>query len=375
MKIIGSLFILMLTTITVVAQKPSVSIKANKNILILDDEKEGASARVVKLDVAFIAAGTKEKTILWSISGTKGKDWEIVSGKETDRSVQVKFNRIGTFDVSATIGYSFKDKKGEEQEDEVSEEKEAFITVSNNLDDLQQLFADKSFVKLVKKAEDTKVKPKYSNDPTPNIFLAKGYYGMYLKGLKDPQIAEPYDEAISATAAAIEMDQNGIFNVHVHKAWLDQFQKEVSTNSIFINLEDADGYPAFYTGKDIEKKKQMNDEMNSGIEIYTSISKHPFVARWIEAAIKYNARDFKTANAIYTEEIPKLLKMENLDKLTETDKKVLKTGIMLSAQTLRVRDKDNTKACEVLTKANTWFGEQEDFSQFLEKVFSNCKKQ
>ncbi len=374
MKIIGSLFILMLTTIAVVAQKPSVSIKANKNILILDDEKEGASARVVKLDVAFIAAGTKEKTVLWSISGTKGKDWEFISGKETDRSVQVKFNRIGTFDVSATIGYSFKDKKGEEQEDEVSEEKEAFITVSNNLDDLQQLFADKSFVKLVKKAEDTKVKPKYSNDPTPNIFLAKGYYGMYLKGLKDPQIAEPYEEAISATAAAIEMDQNGIFNVHVHKAWLDQFQKEVSTNSIFINLEDTDGYPTFYTGKDVEKKNQMNDEMNSGIEIYTSISKHPFVARWIEAAIKYNARDFKTANAIYTEEIPKLLKMENLDKLTETDKKVLKTGIMLSAQTLTVRDKNNTKACEVLTKANTWFGEQKDFSQFFEKVYNNCKE-
>ena len=367
------LFIIFFAT-SIIAQKPSVSIKANKNILILDDSKEGTSARIVKMDIAFIAAGNKEKNVLWTISGAKDKDWEFVSGKETDRSVQVKFNRIGTYDVSVTVGYSYKDKKGEEQEDEVSEEKEAFITVSNNLDELQQLFADNNFVKLVKRADDYKVKPKYANDPTPNIFLAKGYYGMYLKGLKDPQIAEPYEEAIGAAAAAIEMDQNGLFNVHVHKAWLDQFQKEVSNNSIFINLEDVDGFPAFYSGKDVERKNQINDEINTGIETYTSISKFPFVIRWIEAAVRYNARDFKTANAIFNEEIPRLMKLENLDKLTETDKKILKTGIMLASQTLTVRDQNNTKACEVLSKANTWFGEQKDFASFLEKVYNSCKE-
>lgn len=359
---------------SVCSQKPSVTIKANKNVLILDDTKEGAAAKIIQLDIAFIAAGTKEKNILWAISGDKGKDWEFVSGKETDRSIQVKFKKIGTYDVSATVGYSFSDKKGEEQEDEVTEEKEAFITVSNNLDDLQQLFADESFVKLVKKAENKKVMPKYATDPTPNIFLAKGYYGMYLKGLKDPQIPEPYEEAIAATAAAIEMDLNGLYNVSIHKMWLDKFQKEISTNAIFINLEDSEGYPSFYIGKDMEKKNQMKDEMTAGLEVYSSISKNPFVARWIDAAIKYNARDFKTANTIYSEEIPRLMKLENLDKLTETDKKILKTGIMLSAQVMTVRDQNNTKACEILLKANNWFGEQKDFSQFLEKVYNNCKE-
>jgi hypothetical protein len=63
-----------------------------------------------------------------------------------------------------------------------------------------------------------------------------------------------------------------------------------------------------------------------------------------------------------------------LDKLTESDKKVLKTGLMLSAQTLTVRDKNNTKACEILTKANDWFGEQKDFAQFFEKIYNNCKE-
>lgn len=374
MKIICVLGLAMLATISAVAQKPSAVIKASKNILILDDEKEGASAKIVKLDASFTSTKTdqKPKSYVWTISGSQGRDWEFISGKETDRSVQIKFNRIGTYDISASIGFTYKDKKGEEQEDEVTEEKEAFITVSNNLDELQQLYADQSFIKLVKKAENTKVKPKYANDPTPNIFLAKGYFGMYQKGLKDPLIEDPYEEAIVATAAAIEIDQNGIFNFHIHKAWLSQFQNEISINSIFINLEDAEGHPTFYTGKDNQKKKQMIDEITAGLEIYASISKQPFVARWLEAAIKYNAKDFKTANAIYNEEIPRLMKMENLDKLTETDQKVLKAGIILSAQTLTVMNKNNTKSCEVLRKANEWFGEQKDFSQFYENVYSNC---
>jgi len=376
MKIICILGSILFVTVSIVAQKPSAVIKANKNILILDDEKDGAAARIVKLDATFTAARTDQKATgyVWTISGSKGRDWEFVSGEETNRSVQVKFNRIGSYDIVASISYTYKDKKGVEQEDEVSDEKEAFVTVTNNLDELQQLYADQNFIKLVKKADNVRVKPKYANDPTPNIYLAKGYYGMHVKGLKDPEIEDPYDEAIVATASAIEMDQNGIFNIHVHKSWLNEFQKEISSNSLFIHLEDAEGYPAFYTGKDNQKKKQMVEEMKSGIDIYKSISKQPFVARWIEAAMKFNVKDFKTTNAIYSEEIPRLMQMENIDKLTETDKKVLMTGIMLSAQTLTVMNKNNTKACEILSKANKWFGEEKDFAQFFENVYNSCNE-
>ena len=135
------------------------------------------------------------------------------------------------FSVSNTVTFSksktLKDGTTEEEEDEISVEKENLISVTNNLDELTQIHADSNFIKLVKKASDYAVKPKYANDPPPHIFLAKGYFGMYRKDIKDPAITDPLEEALGSTATAIEMDVNGIFNMSIRKIWLNKFQNEV----------------------------------------------------------------------------------------------------------------------------------------------------
>jgi hypothetical protein len=278
--------------------------------------------------------------------------------------------------VATTYSVKKKLKNGEEEEEEtdIEVEEEAFITVTNNLDELTQIHADSNFVKLVKKSANYVVKPKFAGDPTPTIFLAKGYYGMYRKDIKDPQITEPYDEAISAVASAIEMDQNGIFYVPVHKMWLNNFQSEILNNEILFKLENQFGYPSFYEGKP-EKVLTLIDELKEGIDLYLSITKNQIAVKFLEAAIRFKAKDTKTANAIWKVEIPNLLKLEKIDKFTDADKIALKTGIILTAQMLPVIEKNNTNTCLLLTKIKEWFGDDKDFIAFYEGKMNSCKEQ
>jgi hypothetical protein len=67
------------------------------------------------------------------------------------------------------------------------------------------------------------------------------------------------------------------------------------------------------------------------------------------------------------------LKLESLDNFTETDQKVLKLGIILSAQQLQIKDGNSTDACSILNKANAWFGKQKDFYSYYERVMNKCQ--
>ena len=360
-------------------QKPSLSMKSNKRILTLDEEDDSPGNNTVKLEASFVAAGTKKVGTAWSISGVQDKDWEVIGGALNAPSVELKFKKVGNYDVAVATTYSVKKKlkngEVEEEETDIEVEEEAFITVTNNLDELTQIHADSNFVKLVKKSADYVIKPKFAGDPTPTIFLAKGYYGMYRKDIKDPQIQEPYDEAINAVATAIEMDQNGIFYTPVHKMWLSGFQTEILNNGVIFKLDDENGYPVFYNGKDANKKLTLQEELGEGIEQYSTITKNPIAAKFLEAAIRFQAKDSKNANAIWKVEIPNLLKLEKIDKFTDADKLALKTGIILTAQILPVIEKNNTNACLLLTKIKEWFGDDKDFIAFYEGKMNSCKEQ
>jgi len=352
---------------------PSISFSASKNIVVLDDDKDNVN--IVKLDSKFNSLGTKElpNSLNWAISGNQGKDWELISGTKSSKTIQLKFKKVGSFSISVSVGYSYKNKKGDDEEDEATFEQENCITVTNNLDELTQIHADSNFIKLVKRAEDFKVKPKYAGDPTPLIFLAKGYYGMYRKELQDPLINDPFDLAITSTAEAIEIDQNGVFDMPIHKMWLTNFQTEILDNGITFNLDSQDGFPIFSVSKDASKNTQINEQIKEAIEQYKSITRNTVSCNLLEAAIRYHTKDTKGANAIFAMEIPNLLKLETIDKFTESDIKALKLGVILSAQILSKRDGGNSNACKILDKATIWFEGDSEFVSLYEEKFNSCK--
>jgi hypothetical protein len=360
---------------SIILAQPKLTFSESKKILILDDESGEANKVVLK--ATFTNAGSKKLSSSWNISGTQNRDWEFVNGDEKSEQITIEFNKVGVYTVSHTVAFSksktLKDGTKEEEEDEISVEKENLITVTNNLDELTQIYADSNFLKLVKKASDYSVKPKYVGDPTPHIFLAKGYFGMYRKNLKSAAIPDPLEEAIASTATAIEMDLNGIFNAPIHKIWLNKFQNELSNINILYNLDEVNNYPVFYQGDNNERKNELNSKMIEGIEQYLSITKNPLSAKFLEAAIRFNAKDSKNSTLIWKNEIPNLLKLESLDNFTETDQKVLKLGIILSAQQFQIKDGNSTDACSILNKANAWFGKQKDFYSYYERVMNKCQ--
>jgi hypothetical protein len=372
MRILALLLFSLLFLFSVKAQEPTLQLKESKRLITLDDEK--GRNTTVEMRSVFTAAGTKKVSTEWLISGTKDKDWNFVKGDEKSEIIEVNFNRVGNYSVSLTVTYAVKKtlKNGEVEEEEfdVSVDNDNFITVTNNLDELTQLHADSNFVKLVKRAGDYTVKVKYANDPTPYLFLAKGLFGVYRKDLKDPMIQDPFEEAITACATAIERDENGVFKMPIHKMWLNGFQLELLNNGIRYILDETDGYPSMYNNTDKEKTAETLSEMLDACESYSSITRNPMGIKLIEAAIRFNNRDIKNANLIWKTEIPNLLQLSDKDfeTWTQADKDALRIGLILSSQSLEKRDGSSLNSRPICKKAEKWFEYDKDWIAFYEKA-------
>jgi hypothetical protein len=361
------------------AQKPTLLLKESKRVITLDDEKGGNTA--VEMRSMFTPAGTKKVSTEWVISGVKGKDWDFTKGDEKSDIIEVNFKRVGNYSVSLNVTYSVKKtlKNGEVEEEEfdISVDNDNFITVTNNLDELTQLHADSNFIKLVKRAGDYTVKEKYANDPTPYIFLAKGLFGVYRKDLKDPMIQDPFEEAITACATAIERDENGVFKMPIHKMWLNGFQLELLNNGVRYILEEEDGYPIVYSNENKDKTAETLSEILDACESYSSITRNPMGIKFIEAAIRYNNRDAKTANLIWKTELPNLMNLTDKDfeNWTQADKDALRVGLILSSQALMKRDSSTVNARPMLKKAEKWFEYDKEWIAFYEKKYNSFSEQ
>jgi hypothetical protein len=361
------------------AQKPTLQLKESKRVITLDDEKGGNTT--VEMRSVFTPAGTKKVGTEWVISGTKDKDWNFVKGDEKSDIIEVNFKRVGNYSVSLNVTYAVKKtlKNGEVEEEEfdISVDNDNFITVTNNLDELTQLHADSNFIKLVKRSGDYTVKEKYANDPTPYIFLAKGLFGVYRKDLKDPMIQDPFEEAITACATAIERDENGVFKMPIHKMWLNSFQLELLNNGVRYILDEGDGYPMMYSNDNKEKAAETLAEMLDACESYSSITRNPMGIKFIEAAIRYNNRDAKTANLIWKTEIANLLALTDKDfeNWTQADKDALRIGLILSSQALMKRDASTVNARSICKKAEKWFEYDKDWIAFYEKKNNSFSEQ
>jgi hypothetical protein len=379
MKLFLLSFLSLILSSSLLAQKPALALKESKRVITLDDEKGGNTS--VEMRSMFTPAGTKKVSTEWVISGVKGKDWDFTKGDEKSDIIEVSFKRVGNYSVSLNVTYSVKKtlKNGEVEEEEfdISVDNDNFITVTNNLDELTQLHADSNFIKLVKRAGDYTVKEKYANDPTPYIFLAKGLFGVYRKDLKDPMIQDPFEEAITACATAIERDENGVFKMPIHKMWLNGFQLELLNNGVRYILEEEDGYPIVYSNENKDKTAETLSEILDACESYSSITRNPMGIKFIEAAIRYNNRDAKTANLIWKTELPNLMNLTDKDfeNWTQADKDALRVGLILSSQALMKRDSSTVNARPMLKKAEKWFEYDKEWIAFYEKKYNSFSEQ
>lgn len=361
------------------AQKPSLEMRESKRVITLDDEKGAVTS--VEFKSVFSPDGTKKVATEWYISGVEGKDWEYIRGDQNSDIIEVNFKKVGNFSVYLNVTYAIKKtlRNGEIEEEEfdISVDNDNYITVTNNLDELTQLHADSNFIKLVKRAGDYSIKEKYANDPTPYIFLAKGLYGMYRKDVKDAMVQDPFEEAITACATAIERDENGVFKMPIHKMWLNTFQQELLNNGVIYILDEEDGYPLVYNNEDKYKTAETLSEILDACDSYSTISRNPLGIQFVSAAVRYNNKDSRNANLIWKTEIPNLLNLSDkeFDSWTQADKDALRVGLILSAQALIKRDNSTINARPMLQKAAKWFEYDQQWIAFYERKYNSFSEE
>lgn len=361
------------------APTPTIDVKYSKSLVFLDSEINPIAS--VKFNTVFQNNGSKRAITTWLFSGNEGKDWKYIKGNSNSEDIEIQFLKVGNYSLELAVSYTYdvvlKSGETEIEEDEVAYEKEYIVTATKNLDELTQIHADSNFLKLVKKASDYLVKQDYLDDPTPSIFLAKGYYGIYRNELPDPIVTDPWEETINSISMAIEKDINGVFNEKIHKMWLNKFQNDFFDNYLFYNLEEDDGFYSIYSGTDKEKKTELLDLLMEGCEIYAAISTQPIAIKLLEAPIRVALKDTRTANEIWKSTINALKELteEDFDNMTETDIKALKYGAMLSAVTLTQLRQSNTQACEILTSLKEVFEYDRGFLGFMKTRYNNCKEE
>ena len=334
---------------------------------------------------SFDPKGTKKYQ--WTINGSKqpGKGWILPKGcTTTGEKLSVYFIKVGNYTVSLTLTVTSKKKVGEEFEEEEIEysgESEDFITVRSVFPELAALYAKEplpDYVKLVEKASQYSVKPKFADDPTPHLFLAKGFLGILKTGINDPRFESALEDCISSFNTARELDKNGVIYDGEHQSFLQELETYIYNEGIkdYISsdpLTDPEGF----------------NVLKEYIDYYNQISFAPITSAFFQAKTKYDKKDTKGANAIWNSEIPKLKKFKNLDIetaygskfkdennkdiiISKTDLKILKYGIIATASLMKSRDGNSTKACELIDIVSSWFAGEPDFTQFVSKELNNC---
>ena len=359
-----------------------ITFSANKRLVEPVINGEVKPENTVEIKSTLIKQLKGKKTYTWTINGSTepGKGWDLIKGTTlSGDKIKVSFNKIGNYSIGLTVvGLD-----GEE-ESEVSNEVEDFISVRSMFPELAALYAQKptpNYVKLVEKASEYIVKPKFANDPTPNLFLAKGYLGLVKTGNNEPRFETAIDDCISSFATARELDKNGVIFDDEHQRFLDELQAYIYNENILVHYDsDPKANPDSY------------DQLVEYVDYYSQISYAPVCSSLLQGYFKYLKKDIKGANTQWNVEILKLKKYVKLEKetayghyykddlgneiiLSNFDLKVLKLGAMKVSEIMKTRDNQNPKeACKLLAIVEPFLIDDTEFAGFYSQTFNSCQE-
>jgi len=376
------LFLLLLTAVFNIMYAQDITFTSDKRLVQPTVNGEVKAENTIEIKSSLKKPLNGKKTYTWTINGSSepGKGWELVKGTTlSGEKIKISFNKIGNYSVGLTIVAI-----SGEDENEVSGEVEDFISVRSVFPELAALYAQKpvpNYVKLVEKSSEYTVKPKFANDPTPNLFLAKGYLGLVKSGNPEPRFETAIEDCISSFVAAKELDKNGVIMDDEHQRFLDELQQYLLNENILVNYD-----------ADPKSNPESYDQLVEYIDYYSQTTSAPVCASLMQGYFKYLKKDSKGANLLWNTEILKLKKFVNLDEktaygerykddlgneiiLSTIDLKVLKLGAMKVAQVMKTRDNQNPKeACKLLSILEPFLIDDTEFATFYSKEFNSCQE-
>lgn len=216
-------------------------------------------------------------------------------------------------------------------------------------DDLKILYADGSYDKLIKEATKYCEKDETKKDPMPHLWLAKGYYKLSTTS-NDAEDKNAFKDALGAVSKFLKNDKDGSamsdvdnreFVELIQSSLMEQIDNEITTGN----------YRKAY----------------SWVIKYKKISNNVIGAMYLEGATKFRTDDKSTAFGLWREAEKAIEEVTSTEDWSETDLKILKIGVMQSAECLvSVRQVEKAKA--LLNKVAPKFEGDEDFKSRYDAI-------
>jgi hypothetical protein len=237
----------------------------------------------------------------------------------------------------------------------------AFITICSivqaqapEFEDLQILYADGNYEKLVKVSDGYTNKESLAKDPLPFLWLAQGLYKISLSGSSSEKFKNAYKDAIAAFSKSLKNDQalvkkEGTSVLEDHQEFINEFQ--FSLAEIIRNDVEA---------KDFGKA-------SGWIIKYYKITSNPVCIKHLDGAAKYKKADKTGANTLWKEADLLLSKVTSISEWNEAEKELLKQGILQTAE-CQIHAKQVEKAKATLEKVAEWYKDDLDFKTKYEEL-------
>jgi hypothetical protein len=319
-----------------------------------------------------------KKAHLWKINGSSvpTKGWEFVKGYSATSKdkIQLVFTKVGNYSIELEV-----ETDTLTDEETFYGEFSDFITVRSLFPELAALYAQKpkpSYMKLVEKASEYVVKPKYATDP------AKGMLGLAKRLETTPKIdAETaMSECISSYVAAKELDLNGVLFDDEHQRFIIELESYLFDDNIKEFSDFDPGTDAY-------------DNFSEYVDYYSEVSSIPFASTILQGYIMLKDGSSPAAIAAWKGEIAtmkgfkitgkettygfKVKDAENLEAIFSTvDVQILKMGVMKAVDELiKLKGENGLLACELLTVSEPFLVNDREFeSYYLNRMKElNCK--
>lgn len=218
-------------------------------------------------------------------------------------------------------------------------------------DDLKILYADGNYEKLVKEATKYCEKDDTKKDPMPHLWQAKGYYKLSTTS-NDADDKNAFKDALGSVSKFLKNDKDGAamsdvdnreFVELIQSSLMEQIENEMATGN----------YRKAY----------------SWVIKYKKISNNVIGAMYLEGATKFRTDDKSSAFGLWREAEKEIEKVTSTEDWSATDLKILKVGVLQSAECL-VAIKQVDKAKALLNKVAPKFEGDKDFKARYDELIN-----
>lgn len=219
--------------------------------------------------------------------------------------------------------------------------------------DLNILFADENYKKLVGAAEKYTNNDKTKADALPYMWLARGLYKIDMSGTDDENFKNAYKDAIGYMGKCVKYDKDG----KVREDYAEFFTE--FENSLFLRIKnelDAGDYKK--AAPWITKVYKLNPKSLG--------------AKLLEGACKFKNTDKGGANTLWKEVDVQLKTLSGTEGWSDMEKELFKLGVFQTVECY-TSTKQTEKAKVLLGKVAQWYEGDADFKEKYDAVVNGVQ--